>query len=107
EWGKAALKDVSPRHYLLCRTSEIAGFHDKLRDAPWLQPLGYGTEYKDLVPFLRSLVLAGGVVVAPGTASPASPTIPSFDLPAYQQAMRKRYGRLKLEELDPTRPASA
>ena len=99
EWGKEAHKDVSPRHYLLCRTSEVADFRNKLRDAPWLQPLGYGAEYEGLVPFLRSLVPAAGVVVAPGTAAPAAP---SFDLPAYQQAMRRRYGRLKLEDLDPT-----
>ena len=102
EWGKDALQDVSPRHYLLCRTSEISDFQNKLRDAPWLQPLGYGAQYEDLVPFLRSLVPAAGAVVTPGAASSASPAIPSFDIPAYQQAMRRRYGRLKLEDLDPT-----
>lgn len=99
EWGKETLKDVAPRHYLLCRTSVVAEFQKKLADAPWLQPLDYGPDYKDLVPFLRSLVPAGGVVAAPKAAAPAAP---SFDLPAYQQAMRKRYGRLKLEDLDPT-----
>ncbi len=99
EWGKEALKDVAPRHYLLCRTSEVADFRKKLEGAPWLQPLDYGADYKDLVPFLRGLVPAGGMVV------PAKPGVlagPGFDLVAYQEAMRNRYNRLKLEELDPT-----
>jgi SIR2-like domain len=98
EWGKEALNEVAPRHYLLCRTSEVADFQKKLAGAPWLQPLDYGAKYDDLVPFLRGLVPAGGA--AP--AKPGAPTGPGFDLEAYQQAMRKRYNRLKLEELDPT-----
>ena len=36
EWTQVALKDVAPRHYLLCRTSEIADFQKKLAHAPWL-----------------------------------------------------------------------
>ncbi len=99
EWGKEALSDVAPRHYLLCRTSEVHDFHQKLANAPWLQPLDYGANYEDLVPFLRSLAPAGGVAATRLSREPARP---SFDLAAYQQAMRKRYGRLKLEELDPT-----
>jgi hypothetical protein len=55
EWGKEALKHVAPRHYLLCRTSEIRDFQKKLTSAPWLQPLDYGADYEELVPFLRSL----------------------------------------------------
>jgi hypothetical protein len=99
EWGKEALKDVTPRHYLLCRTSEVTDFQKKLADAQWLQPLDYGADYKDLVPFLRSIVPAGPAAVSlRPTPSPAA----SLDLPAYQQTMRKRYTRLKLEELDPT-----
>ena len=88
EWGKEALKDVAPRHYLLCRTSELADFQKKLTDAPWLQPLDCGADYKDLVPFLRSLAPAGGVTAL------TKPAGPGFDLAAYQQAMRKRYSRL-------------
>ena len=99
EWGKEALSDVTPRHYLLCRTSEVADFHQKIASAPWLQPLDYGAEYGDLVPFLQHLAPAGSVTaVGPSRV----PTRISFDLTAYQQAMRKRYARLKLEELDPT-----
>ena len=97
DWGKEALKDVTPRHYLLCRTSEVPDFQRKLAGAPWLQPLSYGADYGDLVPFLRSLAPAGGVVATLPSRARAS-----FDLVAYQQAMRKRYARLKLEELDPT-----
>ena len=96
EWGKEALKDVSPRHYLLCRTSEISAFQAKLVGAPWLQPLDYGAEYGDLVPFLQRLAPAGDTVTVRRSTGPV------FDLVGYQQAMRKRYGRLKFEELDPT-----
>jgi hypothetical protein len=92
EWGKEALSDVAPRHYLLCRTSEVADFQQKLAGAPWLQPLEYGAGYGDLVPFLRGLAPAGGVAAARPSRAPARP---SFDLAAYQQAMRKRYTRLK------------
>jgi predicted NACHT family NTPase len=99
EWGRETHRDVAPRHYLLCRTSEVAAFQKKLADAPWLQPLDYGADYGDLAPFLRGLVPPGGSAVA---AKGRVPARASFDLAAYQQAMRKRYARLKLEELDPT-----
>lgn len=99
EWGKEALSDVAPRHYLLCRSSEVAAFQKKLDGAPWLQPLSYGADYKELVPFLRGLVPAGGISAASVSRAPARA---SFDLTAYKQAMLKRYARLKLEELDPT-----
>jgi hypothetical protein len=55
EWGREALKDVAPRHYLLCRTEDLPAFRHKLSIAPWLQPLEYGPAYEDLVPFLRTL----------------------------------------------------
>jgi SIR2-like domain len=100
EWGKEALKDVAPRHYLLCRTLEIADFQKKLAGAPWLQPLDYGAEYIDLVPSFREFVPPGGIVAWP--KSIAAVAGPSFDLDSYQKAMRNRYGRLKLEALDPT-----
>ena len=96
EWGKDALKDVSPRHYMLCRTSEISAFQAKLVGAPWLQPLNYGADYGDLVPFLQGLAPTGDSVAVRRSTGPV------FDLGGYQQAMRKRYGRLKFEELDPT-----
>ncbi|HEX7331636.1 MAG TPA: HEAT repeat domain-containing protein [Pyrinomonadaceae bacterium] len=99
EWAKEALSDVAPRHYLLCRISEVADFQKKLDGAPWLQPLAYGADYGDLVPFLRSLAPAGGVAATRPSRLPARA---SFDLAAYQQAMRKRYARLKLEDLDTT-----
>ena len=50
EWGSKALREVSPRHYLLCRASEVSNFQSMLASAPWLQPLGYGEDYEDLVP---------------------------------------------------------
>ena len=99
EWGKEALKDVTPRHYLLCRTSEIAEFQKKLAAAPWIQPLDYGADHTDLVPFLCALVPLEGVSAATKARAPARTNL---DLAAYQLAMRKRYARLKLEELDPT-----
>jgi hypothetical protein len=99
EWGKEALKDIAPRHYLLCRTSEITDFQKKLSAAPWLQPLDYGADYGDLVPFLRALTPTSGDAAARSARAPARA---SFDLTGYQHAMRKRYARLKFEELDPT-----
>ena len=99
EWGKEALKNVAPRHYLLCRTSEIADFQKKLAGAPWLQPLDYGADFTDLVPFLCCLVPSGS---APPSPRAVSVTPLSLDLAQYQQAMRKRYSHLKLDELDPT-----
>jgi predicted NACHT family NTPase len=98
EWASEALRDVAPRHYLLCRTPEIAAFQQKLARAPWLQPLAYGAEYPDLAPFLRGLAPDGDSA----NAKVRMPARASLDLAAYRQAMRKRYMRLKLEELDPT-----
>ena len=104
-WGTEALKDVGPRHRLLCRTSELAAVQQKLAPAPWLQPLAYGDDYAELGPFLRSLVPAAAA--ATGATAPASSFIrsaqpPSLDLSGYRQAMAKHYGHLKLEELDAT-----
>ncbi|TBW08487.1 NACHT domain-containing protein [Azotobacter chroococcum] len=99
EWGQEALKDITPRHYLLCRTSEVAKLQKMLFKAPWLQPLDYGAEYEDLVPFLQTLAPANGTFAS--TKLHASDR-PGFALDAYRQAMLKRYRRLKLEEVDPT-----
>ena len=98
-WGRDALSDVAPRHYLLCRTSELPAFRAKLAAAPWLQPLDYGAAYSDLEPFLRARVAAAHLAPAPVVVEPGSPGI---DLAAYREAMRRRYGRVKLEELDAT-----
>ena len=103
-WGKEALKDVVPRHRLLCRTSELGAFQQKLTDAPWLQSIAYGDDYTELGPFLRSLVpagaAAGAMASAPGRPRPAQ--APSLDLSGYREAMARHYGHLKLEELDAT-----
>lgn len=56
EWAKEALADVAPRHYILCRHADVENFQEKLRTAPWLQPLSYGERYDELVPFLQSLI---------------------------------------------------
>ena len=53
EWAKDALEDVPPRHFLLCRTSEVPKFQAELGNAPWLQPLDYGANYSALAPFLN------------------------------------------------------
>ncbi len=98
-WARDGLRDVSPRHHLLCRNSELGKFQEMLIDAPWLQPLGYGDGYDDLAPFLRSLVPPGG---ATAVAKARAASMPSFDLTAYRKAMQKRYARLKLEALDST-----
>jgi hypothetical protein len=98
EWTKEAIHDVPPRHVLLCREKELEAVLEDLKSAPGLPPHAYGADYKDLAPFLRSLAPPGGVTVP----RPARAGRPSFDLNAYQKAMRNRYSRLKLEELDAT-----
>jgi hypothetical protein len=62
QWAKAALDDVAPHHFLLCRQSERRAFQNKLRQAPWLQPLAYGDDYADLLPFLQSLARPPGLL---------------------------------------------
>lgn len=75
EWAKDALADVAPRHYLLCRHADVANFQEKLRAAPWLQPLSYGDMYEELAPFLQSLI-DGSVLSASSRALTAS-TVPA------------------------------
>ena len=83
EWAKAALDDVAPHHFLLCRQSERRAFQEKLRQAPWLQPLAYGDDYADLLPFLQSLAPAprpAAVPVAPQTLAAKPIHLPSHSL---------------------------
>jgi hypothetical protein len=76
EWAKDALAEVAPQHYILCRSADTSGFQEKLRAAPWLQPLSYGDAYDDLAPFLQSLYSLTTV-----TASPISPNAPISPAP--------------------------
>jgi hypothetical protein len=94
EWGGEALKDVAPRHFLLCRTSEIAAFQAKLLDAPWLQPLAYGDTYEELPQFLLELAPGASMV-----ADPPAPTLPDLDFSSYRQAIHKLHNRIKLEDI--------
>jgi hypothetical protein len=96
KWAKEAVADVEPRHYVLCRTSEIGSLQNMLRSAPWLQPLAYGENFSDLIPFLRSL----NVVKKSGLKK--NSTNFDLDLDAYRKAMLTRYKRLKIEQLDTT-----
>lgn len=83
QWAKAALDDVTPHHFLLCRQSERRAFQNKLRQAPWLQPLAYGDDYADLLPFLQSLAPAprpAAVPVAPQTLAAKPIHLPSHSL---------------------------
>lgn len=95
-WAKEAIADVSPRHFVLCRTSEIGNLQADLASAPWLQPLSYGDAYEDLAPFLRSLATA---------KRPAKNKLsarPPLDIEAYRKATLARYRRLKIEQIDTT-----
>jgi hypothetical protein len=96
QWGKEAIADVAPRHYVLCRLSELTQLQSALAAAPWLQPLAYGETYDELVPFLQSLVIA-----KPGKKKRKLTEL-DLDLDAYRKAMLTRYKRLKIEQLDPT-----
>ena len=77
-WGTEALKDVGPRHRLLCRTSELAAVQQKLAPAPWLQPLAYGDDYAELGPFYARSCLP--VQLLPG---PRPRRRVSFDQPSH------------------------
>jgi hypothetical protein len=55
DWAAKALESVSPRHLVLCCSSQMDEFRHRLRAAPWIVPLEYGAKHSDLVPFLRSL----------------------------------------------------
>ena len=90
EWAREALHDVVPRHYLLCRDAEVKGFQEKLANAPWLQPLGYGDNYADLAPFLMSLHDDGASAVTPVDPPPAGPA-PAEVVPDDAEA-RGHYG---------------
>lgn len=94
EWGKTAHVDVTPRHFLLCRESEVAAFQAKLSDAPWLQPLAYGEDYNGLLPFLQQFRPANGVV-----PTLPLPVVPSLDLARYRQTINHLYNRIKLEDI--------
>ena len=78
EWGKEALKDVAPRHFLLCRSSELKRFQVELAGAPWLQLVAYGDYHSDLLPFLTDLAEGTAVMGATGRGS--------FDLSGPQAA---------------------
>jgi hypothetical protein len=95
DWGRAAQADISPRNLLLCRTGDLERMHERLRRAPWVQALAYGESYADLAPFLTSLLPASGEVFKHQSRPP-------LDFQTYRAAITKYYGRLKLEELDPT-----
>lgn len=84
EWAKAALDDVAPHHVFLCRQSERSAFQDRLRGAPWLQPLAYGDDYADLLPFLQTLAPAPLPAAVPTASPPATKPIhlPSHSLGA-------------------------
>ena len=95
EWAKDALKEIPPRHLLLCREEELESVRADLASAPWLQPLIYGRDYKELAPFLRSLAPpgpAGATILQPMRA----------DVGPYNQAKREREpdGESAADQLD-------
>jgi hypothetical protein len=95
EWGKDALANVAPRHYLLCRNVDVAAFQEKLREAPWLQPLSYGDTYDELAPFLRSLYGGAAGTVAPPDLPPV-PAAPAL-VPVLDDAIAR--GHFGLDEI--------
>jgi hypothetical protein len=51
QWAKAALDDVAPHHFLLCRQSERRAFQNKLRQAPGCSPSPTATTTPTCCPF--------------------------------------------------------
>jgi SIR2-like domain/NACHT domain len=94
-WGNETLRDVPPRHYLLCRTQDIPLFRSKLADTAWIQPLGYGNEHDDLAPFLLSLVTSS----SPNPDPEFHRTTTSIDEAAYREYLQSRYRYLQMETL--------
>jgi hypothetical protein len=94
EWAAKAIDDVAPRHFLLCLNGEIQKYQSMLSQAPWIQMLPYGENHADLLPFLRGLADLEEPLPIKTTGD--------LNISGYKKAMRARYGRLKLEELDAT-----
>lgn len=100
QWAGTALKDTTHRHFRLCSRDELAKVRAESPAVPWLYPVVYGARHEDLVGFLKSLAPAGGAARMPKPA--LRPRLPDLDLTGYRDVMRRKYSRLKLEELDPT-----
>lgn len=75
KWCNNALNGSNHRHFILCRQSDEPNFIKKLNPYGFLQPLVYGTEFKDLVPFLKQLAIDSGSRAA--TANPVISPVPT------------------------------
>jgi parallel beta-helix repeat protein len=97
EWAKDALKDVPPRHVLLCREEELDAQGADLGSAPWLEALAYGKGYEQLAPFLdrlappegayQQVAFPGASVAAPKTELPTKkdePPTPNIEPPTLE-----------------------
>lgn len=74
KWCNKALNGSSHRHFILCRQCDEQHFIKMLKPYGFLQPLVYGTAFKDLVPFLNELAIESGTkaTIANPPISPAS-----------------------------------
>ena len=99
EWAGNALQHATHRHYYLCMQKELSAKQQDLRNAPWLNPLAYGEDYPDLVPFLQSLIPDS---ITTPTPPVRGPTVPAFDFARYADAIHGRYNRARLESIEMT-----
>lgn len=75
KWCNKALNGSKHRHFILCRQRDEPDFIKKLNPYGFLQPLVYGTEFTDLVPFLKELAIDSGSRAT--TANPVISPAPS------------------------------
>jgi len=82
QWCRKTLNGSNQRHFILCRNSDECGFRRDLSAYGFLEPLPYGDDYTDLVPFLQDLAKDSGArastinppvsAASPGSAAGAS-----------------------------------
>lgn len=77
KWCNTALNGSTHRHFILCRQCDEQNFIEMLKPYGFLQPLVYGTEFTDLVPFLYKLAIDSGTraaaanpLISPASAGP-------------------------------------
>lgn len=88
KWCEGSLKDAKFRHFILCRQDDEAPMRESLKPYGFLEPLPYGADYADLVPFLSDLAKDSGAKTAAAnppiatTGAVASPSIPNAQKPS-------------------------
>lgn len=76
KWSNEALKNATRRHFVLCRESEEGRLQVECQQWGILEPLVYGADYSELVPFVDQLARDAGrfeASVNPPVSKPKQP----------------------------------